>query len=46
MITKRTAEPRLDLFVPCITDLPLRDTRETMERPFFSLAKRKRLRKR
>jgi plasmid replication initiation protein len=43
MIAKRTAEPRLDLFVPCITDLPLRDTRETMERPFFSLAKRKRL---
>src|SRR3954466_16182767 len=43
MIAKRTAEPRLDLFVPYITDLPLRDTRETMERPFFSLAKRKRL---
>src|SRR3954447_10959598 len=43
MIAKRTTEPRLDLFVPCIPDLPLRDTRETMERPFFSLAKRKRL---
>jgi len=43
MIAKRTAEPRLDLFVPYITDLPLRDTRETMERPFFSLAKRRRL---
>ena len=26
MIAKRTAEPRLDLFVPYITDLPLRDT--------------------
>ena len=43
MIVKRNAEPRLDLFVPYITDLPLRDTRETMERPFFSLAKRRRL---
>src|SRR3954452_1267636 len=43
MIAKRTAEPRLDLFVPYITDLPLRDTRETMERPFFSLAKGRRL---
>jgi plasmid replication initiation protein len=26
-----------------VTDLPLRDQRETMERPFFSLSKRKRL---
>jgi plasmid replication initiation protein len=34
---------QLDLFIPYIADLPLRDTRETMERPFFSLAKRKRL---
>ena len=29
--------------MPFVTDLPLRDQRETMERPFFSLAKRKRL---
>jgi plasmid replication initiation protein len=43
MTAKRSAEPPLDLFVPYITNLPLRDTRETMERPFFSLAKRKRL---
>jgi plasmid replication initiation protein len=43
MTAKRSAEPQLDLFVPYITNLPLRDTRETMERPFFSLAKRKRL---
>src|SRR3954453_19201703 len=43
MIPKRNAEPRFDLFIPYVTDLPLRDTRETMERPFFSLAKRKRL---
>jgi plasmid replication initiation protein len=34
---------QFDLFVPVISDLPLRDQRETMERPFFSLSKRKRL---
>jgi plasmid replication initiation protein len=43
MTAKRSPEPQFDLFVPYIADLPLRDTRETMERPFFSLAKRKRL---
>jgi plasmid replication initiation protein len=36
-------DAQFDLFVPYLTDLPLRDQRETMERPFFSLAKRKRL---
>jgi len=34
---------QFDLFLPYISDLPLRDQRETMERPFFSLSKRKRL---
>ena len=34
---------QLDLFVPMLSDLQLRDQRDTMERPFFSLAKRKRL---
>lgn len=34
---------QFDLFVPYLSDLPLRDQRETMERPFFSLSKRKRL---
>jgi hypothetical protein len=34
---------QFDLFVPFIADLPLRDQRETMERPFFSLSKNKRL---
>lgn len=34
---------QFDFFVPYVTDVPLRDHRETMERPFFSLAKRKRL---
>jgi hypothetical protein len=43
MSAKRSAKPQLDLFIPYVTALPLRDTRETMERPFFSLAKRKRL---
>jgi plasmid replication initiation protein len=32
----------LELFVPVISDLPLRDQRDTMERPFFSLSKKKR----
>ena len=36
-------DSQFDLFVPYLTDLPLRDQRETMERPFFSLAKRKRM---
>jgi plasmid replication initiation protein len=34
---------QFDLFAPFTSDLPLRDQREMMERPFFSLAKRKRL---
>jgi plasmid replication initiation protein len=32
-----------DLFLPQITSLPIRDQRDTMERPFFSLHKRKRV---
>ena len=43
LIACRAADQQFDLFVPYISDLPLRDQRETMERPFFSLAKRKRL---
>ena len=34
---------QLDLILPYISDLPLRDQREMMERPFFSLAKTKRV---
>lgn len=34
---------QFDLFLPYLSDLPLRDQREMMERPFFSLAKSKRL---
>ena len=43
MTTRRSLDPQFDLFVPFVSELPLRDQRETMERPFFSLAKRKRL---
>ena len=37
------AAEQFDLFLPYIADLPLRDQREMMERPFFSLAKTKRV---
>ena len=40
----RSEDGQFDLFVPFVTDLPLRDQRETMERPFFSLSKAKRRR--
>src|SRR5512132_3004500 len=43
MSIKRFIDPQFDLFIHSIIDLPLRDQRETMERPFFSLSKRKRL---
>lgn len=36
------APTHLDPFLPYLADLPLRDQREMMERPFFSLAKTKR----
>jgi plasmid replication initiation protein len=34
---------QFDLFLPYLSDVPLRDQREVMERPFFSLAKTKRM---
>jgi plasmid replication initiation protein len=34
---------QLDMFVPLLTEMQLRDQRDTMERPFLSLSKRKRL---
>lgn len=34
---------QFDLFLPYLADMPLRDQREMMERPFFSLAKNKRI---
>ena len=39
---RHTVSEQFDLFLPYMADLPLRDQREMMERPFFSLAKRKR----
>lgn len=39
----QVATDQFDLFLPYIADLPLRDQREMMERPFFSLAKSKRI---
>ena len=43
MNTRRYVDSQFDLFILSVTDFPLRDQRETMERPFFSLAKRKRI---
>ena len=40
---KKSINEQFDLFLPYLADLPLRDQREMMERPFFSLAKRKRI---
>lgn len=40
---KKAINEQFDLFLPYLADLPLRDQREMMERPFFSLAKRKRI---
>ena len=43
MSKRRDPNPEFDLFIPALGDLPLKDQREVMERPFFSLQKRKRL---
>ena len=43
MSKRRNPSPEFDLFLPMMGDLPLKDQRETMERPFFSLQKRKRV---
>jgi plasmid replication initiation protein len=40
---KASADDQFDLFLPYIADLNFRDQREMMERPFFSLAKNKRV---
>lgn len=40
---KQAINERLDLFLPYVGDMPFRDQREMMERPFFSLAKSKRV---
>lgn len=43
MTRRRDPNAELDLFIPLLHDVSLKDQRETMERPFFSLQKRKRL---
>lgn len=40
---KNELNDQFELFLPYIADMPLRDQREMMERPFFSLAKSKRV---
>ncbi|MDO7836750.1 replication initiator protein A [Sphingobium sp. HBC34] len=40
---KAEISDQFELFLPYIADMPLRDQREMMERPFFSLAKSKRV---
>lgn len=44
MTPRRIYNPQFDLFLPNIVDLKFRDQKDTMERPFFSLAKSKRMR--
>src|SRR5690349_7080673 len=43
-MSKRRApgDQQLDIFEACYADIPVRDQRDTMERPFFSLAKKPR----
>ena len=43
MSQRQYIDRQFDLFVPFVSGLPIRDQRETMERPFFSLSKKKRL---
>ena len=42
-VRKQAVDDQFDLFLPYIADLSFRDQREMMERPFFSLAKSKRV---
>ncbi|MBN9318731.1 MAG: replication initiator protein A [Caulobacterales bacterium] len=43
MSKRAVRDQEFDLFIPRMNSLPLKDQRELMERPFFSLSKRKRL---
>jgi plasmid replication initiation protein len=43
MSKRAVRDQEFDLFIPRMNTLPLKDQREMMERPFFSLQKRKRL---
>ena len=42
-MAKKADQEKFDFFVPYVQDLSIKDQRETMERPFFSLSKNKRL---
>jgi plasmid replication initiation protein len=41
--SRKNINEQFDLFLPYLADLPLRDQREMMKRPFFSRAKAKRV---
>jgi plasmid replication initiation protein len=43
MTPRRPADAQFDFFIPAIVDLKWRDQQDTMERPFFSLSKNKRM---
>jgi len=40
---RHSVDTQFDLFIPAIVDLKWRDQKDTMERPFFSLSKNKRM---
>jgi plasmid replication initiation protein len=42
-LSNSSPDQQLNIFLPYIADIPMRDQREVMERPFFSLAKKKRI---
>lgn len=42
-MSKKSDEEKFDFFVPYVQGISIKDQRETMERPFFSLSKNKRL---
>lgn len=39
----RSHDQQIDLFAPAFSDIPIRDQRDSMERPFFSLSKKPRI---
>jgi plasmid replication initiation protein len=43
MKARHSVDSQFDLFIPAIVDLKWRDQKDTMERPFFSLSKNKRM---
>jgi plasmid replication initiation protein len=43
MTSGQDSDPQFDFFIPAIVDIKWRDQADTMERPFFSLSKNKRM---